>query len=94
MGSNRMEGVHVGSIVTAQGSEWDSVILSLVRSSAQQYGAVNAGTVRSLVGDVADLNRMCVALTRARLNLVVLGNFKTLSALWAVFQSYVSFPIR
>jgi len=55
-------GVHVGSIATAQGSEWDYVILSAVRSGGR------GGSL----GLVADPNNLNVALTRARLGLVIL----------------------
>lgn len=55
-------GVHVGSIATAQGSEWDYVILSAVRSDS-------GGGSLGLVADPHNLN---VALTRAKLGLVVL----------------------
>lgn len=57
-----MHGVHVGSIATAQGSEWDYVILSAVRS----------GAGKGSLGLVADPHNFNVALTRAKLGLVVL----------------------
>mmetsp|Transcript_76106 Transcript_76106/g.226831 ORF Transcript_76106/g.226831 Transcript_76106/m.226831 type:complete len:816 (+) Transcript_76106:371-2818(+) len=55
-------GVHVGSIATAQGSEWDYVILSAVRS----------GSGGGSLGLVADPHNLNVALTRAKLGLVIL----------------------
>ena len=54
-------GVHVGSIATAQGSEWDYVILSTVRS--ERGGRL---------GLLADPHTMNVAITRARHGMVVL----------------------
>ena len=53
--------VHVGSIATAQGSEWDYVILSTVRSDKG-----------GRLGLLSDLHTMNVAITRARHGLVVL----------------------
>ena len=55
-----LQRVHVGSIATAQGSEWDYVILSTVRSD------------RGRLGLLSDPHTMNVALTRARHGLVVL----------------------
>ena len=55
-----LQRVHVGSIATAQGSEWDYVILSTVRSD------------RGRLGLLSDPHTMNVALTRARHGLLVL----------------------
>eukprot|EP00929_Paragymnodinium_shiwhaense_P101782 TRINITY_DN64969_c0_g1_i1.p1 TRINITY_DN64969_c0_g1~~TRINITY_DN64969_c0_g1_i1.p1 ORF type:complete len:1171 (-),score=202.59 TRINITY_DN64969_c0_g1_i1:154-3666(-) len=55
-------GVHVGSIATAQGSQWDYVILSAVRS----------GPGGGSLGLVADAHNLNVALTRAKIGMVVL----------------------
>eukprot|EP00928_Gymnodinium_smaydae_P051495 TRINITY_DN3504_c0_g1_i2.p1 TRINITY_DN3504_c0_g1~~TRINITY_DN3504_c0_g1_i2.p1 ORF type:complete len:603 (+),score=32.03 TRINITY_DN3504_c0_g1_i2:214-2022(+) len=55
-------GIHVGSIATAQGSEWDYVILSAVRS----------GSGGGSLGLVACPHNLNVALTRAKLGLVIL----------------------
>jgi len=60
--------IHVGSIATAQGSEWDYVILSTVRR----------GGPRTTLGIVSDPHMLNVALTRARLGLLVLGHSTTL----------------
>eukprot|EP00439_Symbiodinium_sp_Y106_P079123 s433_g17.t2 len=56
-----LRGIHVGSIATAQGSEWDYVILSTVRS--EKGGRL---------GLLSDPHTMNVAITRARHGLVVL----------------------
>jgi len=57
-----MDGMHVGSIATAQGSEWDYVILSAVRS----------GLGGGSLGLVACPHNLNVALTRAKLGVVIL----------------------
>lgn len=51
-----------------QGEENDYVILSLVRSNQE-----------GKIGFVADENRICVAISRARLGLFIFGNF---SCIW------------
>lgn len=58
--------VHVGSVVSAQGSEFDYVILSTVRTGTSKLG---------VVGDVHFFN---VALTRARVGLCIIGCVKVL----------------
>lgn len=60
--------LHVGTVATAQGSEWDYVLLSTVRSD---HGTLSNG----LLSDERMIN---VALTRARYGLVVLGDQCTL----------------
>ena len=56
-----LSGIHVGSIATAQGSEWDYVILSTVRSDRG-----------GRLGLLSDPHTMNVAITRARHGMVVL----------------------
>eukprot|EP00929_Paragymnodinium_shiwhaense_P074218 TRINITY_DN37960_c0_g1_i1.p1 TRINITY_DN37960_c0_g1~~TRINITY_DN37960_c0_g1_i1.p1 ORF type:complete len:1078 (-),score=184.77 TRINITY_DN37960_c0_g1_i1:131-3364(-) len=70
--------VHVGTISTAQGSEWDYVVLSTVRTAEPQRRAASLGLL-------SDANVLTVALTRARVALVVLGNREALErdANWA-----------
>lgn len=72
-------GIHVGSIATAQGSEWDYVLLSTVRRGASNN-----------LGIVSDPHNLNVALTRARLGLVVFGHGTTLSKdhNWAAFINH------
>jgi len=71
--------IHVGTIATAQGSEWDYVILSTVRR-----GGGNR------LGILSDDHVLDVALTRARLGMVVLGSEATLSRdpNWAAFWEH------
>ncbi|CAE8634897.1 unnamed protein product, partial [Polarella glacialis] len=69
-------GVHMGSIATAQGSEWDYVLLSSVRT----------GCSDGRLGLLSDPHTMNVALTRARIGLVILCDRATLKQdpHWAV----------
>ena len=60
--------VSVNSVDGFQGQERDVIIISMVRDN-------DAGTI----GFLRDLRRMNVALTRARMKLIVLGNAETLS---------------
>eukprot|EP00929_Paragymnodinium_shiwhaense_P097952 TRINITY_DN59510_c0_g1_i1.p1 TRINITY_DN59510_c0_g1~~TRINITY_DN59510_c0_g1_i1.p1 ORF type:complete len:1326 (-),score=199.22 TRINITY_DN59510_c0_g1_i1:95-4012(-) len=84
--------VHCGTVVTAQGSEWDSVILSLVRSSEEDAPPdATMNWLQTNIGSVSDPHRACVGLSRARINKVVLGNFGTLSAdkLWRTWVKHM-----
>ncbi|KAF5178102.1 Helicase sen1 [Thalictrum thalictroides] len=58
-----------------QGREVDILILSTVRASDLSS---SSGAKSSIIGFVADVRRMNVALTRAKLSLWILGNAKTL----------------
>ncbi|KAF9612427.1 hypothetical protein IFM89_000175 [Coptis chinensis] len=58
-----------------QGREVDILILSTVRASDLSS---STGVNSSIIGFVADVRRMNVALTRAKLSLWILGNAKTL----------------
>lgn len=74
MPKNEFEGVRITSIDNFQGEENDIIILSLVRSNS-------IGSTGFLKID----NRICVALSRARKGLFVIGNFELLcteSELW------------
>lgn len=72
--------LHVGTVATAQGSEWDYVLLSTVRSHHSTLG-------HGLLSDERMIN---VALTRARYGLVVLGDQATLrgDANWKTLIKY------
>lgn len=74
MPKQEFEGVRITSVDNFQGEENDIIILSLVRSN-------NTGSTGFLKID----NRICVALSRARKGLFVIGNFDLLcseSELW------------
>lgn len=60
--------ISVNSVDAFQGQERDVIIISMVRDNDQ--GAI---------GFLSDLRRMNVAITRARMKLIVLGNAETLS---------------
>ena len=75
MVQERFEGVKIVAIDNYQGEENDVVLLSLVRSNLENKA-----------GFVKDDNRLCVALSRAKQGLYVMGNFSMLekeSSLWA-----------
>ena len=61
------EGVKVTSVDNFQGEENDIIILSLVRSNDKK-----------IVGFLKESNRVCVALSRAKMGLFVIGNFSLL----------------
>jgi superfamily I DNA and/or RNA helicase len=63
------EAVEVDTVDAFQGREKDAVLVSLVRSNADQQ-----------LGFLTDLRRINVALTRARLHLFVVGDSATVSA--------------
>jgi senataxin len=63
-----------------QGREVDILILSTVRA-ADSNSSMN-GLSSSSIGFVADVRRMNVALTRAKLSLWILGNARTLQTNW------------
>ncbi|XP_031505640.1 uncharacterized protein LOC116267851 isoform X2 [Nymphaea colorata] len=75
-GSVTSADVEFNTVDGFQGREIDILILSTVRACEpdREEPAVNS----SVIGFVADVRRMNVALTRARLSLWVLGNAKTL----------------
>lgn len=65
----------VHTIDSIQGSEYDIVIFSFVRSFSKKY-AENPSVD---VGFVADMRRLNVSLSRARCKLIMVGNLKTLT---------------
>ena len=74
MPRNKFEGVRVTAVDNYQGEENDIILLSLVRSN-----------VENRPGFLKDDNRVCVALSRAKQGLYVIGNFgllKKSSSLW------------
>jgi len=62
------DGFRIVTVDAAQGSEADIVVLSCVRCNR-----------RGDIGFVKDRNRMCVALSRAKEQLIIVGSAKTLS---------------
>lgn len=70
--------IHVGAVVSAQGNEWDYVVLSTVR------------TTKGRLGSLADDHLLDVALTRAHRGLLVLGHPETLRGLpaWKAFVEH------
>lgn len=66
----REERLRVGTVDSFQGKEFDVVILSIVRSGAVRANA----TVRDTFGFLTSENRTCVALSRQRRLLVVVGD--------------------
>lgn len=73
------EEIRIGTIDSFQGQECDIVLFSAVRSNSYQE-----------LGFVRDPRRLCVALTRARKGLIVLGDTTTLqhSRDWKAFIKY------
>lgn len=69
----------ISTVDASQGSEADVVVLSCVRCNAKKQ-----------IGFLSQTNRMCVALSRARERLIIVGSSKTLlpkSSIWkALFQ--------
>ena len=70
----------VSTVDGFQGREKEVIVFSTVRSNAQ-----------GRLGFLADSRRMCVALTRAKRGLVVIGNAETLcsSRLWNAWMLWV-----
>ena len=60
--------ITVGTVDGFQGQERDVIVISLVRDN-----------VVGSIGFLRDLRRMNVAMTRARMKLIIVGNARTLS---------------
>ncbi len=73
---NYSKNIKIGTVDGFQGQEADLVYISLVRSNSKQE-----------IGFLRDIRRMNVAITRARMRLVVIGDASTLSN----FKFYKSF---
>ncbi|KAJ1290242.1 hypothetical protein BS78_02G228000 [Paspalum vaginatum] len=69
--------MEINTVDGFQGREVDILLLSTVRASNSSGDEHRSGEARS-IGFVADVRRMNVALTRARLSLWILGNARTL----------------
>jgi len=71
-----LHNVNVSTVVASQGSEWDYVILSTVRSLPQSELEVRPtqGWITRNLGFITDKHQINVALTRAKLGLIIIGN--------------------
>jgi len=67
MSKETLRGIRISSVDNFQGEENDIIILSLVRSNEE-----------GRVGFLKEPNRVCVALSRAKMGLFVIGNFEML----------------
>lgn len=68
LGGERLRSVTISTVDSFQGQESDVIVLSLVRSNGE-----------GRVGFLADPRRRCVALSRARLALMIIGDFQLVS---------------
>lgn len=75
-GSSTIDEMEFNTVDGFQGREVDILILSTVRAAERRRAT--PGMNSSTIGFVADVRRMNVALTRARLSLWIMGNAKTL----------------
>lgn len=75
-GSSIIDDMELNTVDGFQGREVDILILSTVRAAEPSSSA--PGNNSSRIGFVADVRRMNVALTRAKLSLWILGNARTL----------------
>ncbi|CAL1373907.1 unnamed protein product [Linum trigynum] len=78
LGSSFAANMEFNTVDGFQGREVDILILSTVRASTSNSTA--KGSNSSSIGFVADVRRMNVALTRAKLSLWILGNARTLQS--------------
>ncbi|XP_022079225.1 LOW QUALITY PROTEIN: helicase with zinc finger domain 2-like [Acanthaster planci] len=72
----KIKGLAVRTVITSQGSEWDYVIMSTVRSLSriEIKEKPSVGWKQKNLGFIIDENQMNVALTRARRGLIIVGN--------------------
>ena len=72
-----MTGLVLSLAVDYSGDEWDYVILSLVRSmpTYEIERAPSIGWCKRNMGFIIDEHQMNVALTRARLGLIIIGKY-------------------
>ena len=73
------EGVRITAVDNFQGEENDIILLSLVRSNAENS-----------IGFLKIENRICVALSRARMGFYIVGNFKLLAQESTLWENMVS----
>lgn len=79
MRKRNFDGVRVSSVDNFQGEENDIILLSLVRSNSERD-----------IGFLKMENRMCVALSRAKMGLYVIGNFENLGEGSSLLQHVVN----
>ena len=72
------ERLRVGTVDAFQGKEFDVVILSMVRSNPYM-GFHNERTIRQQFGHLCSPNRLCVALSRQKKLLIIVGDSEMLS---------------
>lgn len=75
--------VSVGTVDGFQGKEFDIVFLSCVRSNT-----VSEDAMRSRVGHLTDMSRLCVAFTRAKQLVVAVGDRETVECVPAI-ESFI-----
>ncbi|XP_059152113.1 NFX1-type zinc finger-containing protein 1-like [Physella acuta] len=81
--ASKIKGLKVSSVDNYQGEENDIILLSLVRSNpANDIGFLKAN------------NRICVALSRAKMGLYVIGNFEGLSKKSSLIQEITELSKR
>ncbi|XP_052816634.1 NFX1-type zinc finger-containing protein 1-like [Mya arenaria] len=86
MPKEQFSGVRITAVDNFQGEENDIILLSLVRSTTNKKQT----SKRNPIGFVGIENRICVALSRAKIGLYVVGNFpllETFSPLWSEIVS-------
>jgi hypothetical protein len=85
---------NVNTVIASQGDEWDYVILSLVRSMPQyeieKFPSI--GWCKRNMGFITDEHQINVALTRARLGLIIIGNKHLLrcNSMWQELLNHCS----
>ena len=79
MPKNSFNGVRLSTVDNFQGEENDIILLSLVRSNSSNQ-----------VGFLAEENRVCVALSRARQGFFCIGNFKMLRHQAPIWEAIMS----
>ncbi len=88
---NGLENIVVSTVDSMQGRENDIIILSAVRAKQQQIQHTTQLTDNSTLGFITDQRRLCVALSRARKGLFLVGDASHLrnsDSLWATLVDY------
>ena len=85
MPKNEFDGVRITAVDNFQGEENDIILLSLVRSNVKD----ECFTKKNPIGFLGIENRVCVALSRAKKGLFVVGNFEHLASHSEMWQYMV-----